>query len=249
MSKYTLLISVCLLITGPLNSPHGQSVKLSVTDGRGWIGSGGNIVSVDLENSVAVDSVRFKLLFDTNSFVEIDDLCDKGLCQIENGSFCVVKMPDISLSSPSLDFGNIPVGWSSNKVLTLWNVGECCEEVWNLIIASAFSDHPDFSVPSPTFPQVIPPGECIGIVVTFTPSTEGPVRAILTILANDPDEPTLQIPLPGYGVLSYVSIPDVCDASGDSVLASIDIYNVTPVAAVQVDLIFDVTQIMVLHLT
>ncbi|MFQ6093819.1 MAG: choice-of-anchor D domain-containing protein, partial [bacterium] len=113
--------------------------------------------------------------------------------------------PDIALSSNSHDFGDVLVDSSSSWLFTISNVGNA-----DLAVDSVTSDHPNFVVASPAFPQTVAPDDSISAEVIFTPSTTGLKTGSLTLFSDDPDEGTVNISLSGRGV-----VPDIAVSTTD----------------------------------
>lgn len=121
-----------------------------------------------------------------------------GVAHIGYGASGKIKYatpaPDIAVSPESLDFGSIETGSASPPLeLTVSNNG-----LANLIIGSIditgvnageFSQANDCST-------LVYEDSCT-ITVTFTPGSVGKKSATLNIASNDPDSPTVDVPLAG----------------------------------------------------
>ncbi|HYV84597.1 MAG TPA: choice-of-anchor D domain-containing protein [Patescibacteria group bacterium] len=101
----------------------------------------------------------------------------------------------ISYSSPlnPLDFGAGFAGADTVRTLSLRNQGTVA-----LHVASIASDAPVFS-PSP-ISATVPPGAALSIDLTFSPPDIGAYSGTLRIVSDDPDTPTVDVPLRGEGV-------------------------------------------------
>ncbi|NIO27668.1 MAG: choice-of-anchor D domain-containing protein [Candidatus Latescibacteria bacterium] len=104
----------------------------------------------------------------------------------------VMGEPDIALSDTVLDFGSVALGYFSEKTLVVTNVGED-----TLRVSSVSVDNTDYSLDTTSFD--LAPGQDRQLVVRLTPSGAGSIPGTLTIVSNDPDESTLQVPLVGLG--------------------------------------------------
>ena len=113
-----------------------------------------------------------------------------------------ILVPDIALTKTRHDFGEVSIGHFGDWELWVYNFGAA-----DLVLNDAFTDHEDFTVTFPPFPQTIPAGEHIHVVVTFTPTSEGLINGTLTLLNNDPDESESTVRLMGSGLL--VPTPDI----------------------------------------
>ncbi|MFQ6093617.1 MAG: M6 family metalloprotease domain-containing protein [bacterium] len=111
--------------------------------------------------------------------------------------------PDILASTTSHDFGNTNVGESSAWVLTIYNGG-----TGDLTVNTIISNHSDFTIASPSFPQQITSGSSMAVSVTFSPQSGGHKSGQLTVSSDDPDESILHIAVSGYGDAPSAS-PDI----------------------------------------
>jgi predicted outer membrane repeat protein len=109
--------------------------------------------------------------------------------------------PDVEVAPSELeyDFGDVNIGTSDMTFVTIYNSGSA-----NLTV-SAISFTPDsnsdFSITSgPSLPAAIEPDGFVYVGITYSPSVEGYVTAILEIISDDPDEDLVQINLGGFGV-------------------------------------------------
>lgn len=82
-------------------------------------------------------------------------------------------------------------GTTPAQTITVDNVGTC-----NLNLLNAVFSCVDFTlVNPPTFPVPISPDSGIGLTVQFTPTSAGPKLCNLTITTDDPNNPTIVVPL------------------------------------------------------
>jgi len=109
--------------------------------------------------------------------------------------------PSISLDAEQIDFGTLPANPGlQTRTLTVTNNGESR----NLDIASAALQRGTNRFAITSAPTTIGPGESGAIVVTFNPGDDGGAFAdVLVIETNDPETPTLRVP-----VLANVTIPE-----------------------------------------
>lgn len=100
-------------------------------------------------------------------------------------------VPDISVAT-SLAFGSVTVGTSKTKTLTISNVGTAALTITDITVAgSQFSRG--------TLPGTIAAGNSANVNITFSPTSTGSKSATLTIVSNDPDEPSVTVALSGIG--------------------------------------------------
>jgi hypothetical protein len=100
--------------------------------------------------------------------------------------------PDVALTG-SGEFGNVCAGAIAERVINVCNTGVC-----PLAVAGAAVDCVHFTIVSNPFPAAVDAGECLPLTVRYTPQTLGAHACNLVIsTSNDPDEPTISIPLTG----------------------------------------------------
>jgi hypothetical protein len=104
----------------------------------------------------------------------------------------VTGTPDVEVTPLALDFGITFIGASPALVVSVSNVGSDL-----LTVMSVAADHSDYSVDPVSF--VVAAGDTREVVVTFAPTTPGPVSADLSIESDDPDEPIVVVSLTGEG--------------------------------------------------
>jgi len=108
-----------------------------------------------------------------------------------------VVAPNIQVSVASCDFDSVAVGSYADRVFVVYNVGSA-----SLSLNDIASTDTAFTIPSLSFPQDIPPGDSIGVVVRFSPAGAVSYNDTLVISSNDPDEPEVYIYMVGTGVLN-----------------------------------------------
>ena len=107
-------------------------------------------------------------------------------------------IPDIEVEPASLDFGNVEVGKTATKQVTVRNAGSGGTITVTDVRISG-QDSSEFSFTNNcTYP--LGPGEECTVDVSFTPSSEGTKSATLEIYSDDPDEPKVNVSLTGNGV-------------------------------------------------
>jgi hypothetical protein len=103
--------------------------------------------------------------------------------------------PDISVSPASLNFGQVVVGSTGDRTLTVSNLG-----TQTLNVSSLTPSDPAFSVVSPTTPFSVAPGNNALVTLRFTPAAVMIYNGNLQIASNDPDESNISVPLSGQGI-------------------------------------------------
>jgi len=133
-------------------------------------------------------------------------------------------IPNITLTTTSIDFGVVEVGHSDTRTLIIGNDGSA-----DLTISSVSSSSPSFDPSGIGWPASIPPGGSATITVTFDPSVVGAFTADLTVASDDPDGPSI-VALIGSGAepeatVSTTSIDFGTVAVGYSDTGSVEMVN------------------------
>jgi uncharacterized repeat protein (TIGR01451 family) len=133
--------------------------------------------------------------------------------------------PDISVSPASHDFGSIAVGSSSSKTFLISNEGTAGLTLGTLSIAGPQAS--EFSLGNDTCSdQVIPVNKDCTVDVVFSPVSEGPKGASLSIPSDDPDESPLLVSISGgdYTVhlhsRTFAPTPGISTAARDAIINS-----------------------------
>lgn len=113
-----------------------------------------------------------------------------------SGTGVDAPMPDIEVSSLSVDFGSVDVGNFGYGTLLVENVGE-----GSLTIdTAALSGSGAFAVLSGDISgYTIPAGQSQTIAMVYAPTLTTGDSGTLTITSNDPDEPSVEVVLAGNG--------------------------------------------------
>jgi len=107
----------------------------------------------------------------------------------------VIGVPNIVVAPDSIDFGSAFIGFGKTDTLRVKNTGS---ETLN--VSSIMSNKIVFSANPTTF-SVPPFGGEQRVTVTFMPNDTGLFTGDLTIASDDPDEPSLTVPLRGVGLI------------------------------------------------
>ncbi|MCP4414479.1 MAG: choice-of-anchor D domain-containing protein, partial [Gammaproteobacteria bacterium] len=121
--------------------------------------------------------------------------------------------PEIDVSPLSNDFGDVPVSTTSQKTITIDNIGTevpGTSITGNLTvneIVSVVGNSADFAITVPfILPKVIGPGQSATVEVTYSPSDAGTDTASFDILSDDEDEPVVTVDCIGNGVITEVCL-------------------------------------------
>jgi len=115
------------------------------------------------------------------------------------------NVPDISVTPLSYDFGNVEVKKSKTASFKVKNNGKA-----DLLISTSITgtDVSMFTITSSGGNKTIKPGKTLTIKVVFKPTSGGSKSSTLEITSNDPDTPTIDIPLTGTAPFS-AKTPDI----------------------------------------
>jgi hypothetical protein len=116
------------------------------------------------------------------------------------------NVPDISVTPLSYDFGNVEVKKSKTASFKVKNNGKA-----DLLISTSITgtDVSMFTITSGGgVSKTIKPGKTLTIKVVFKPTSAGSKSSTLEITSNDPDTPTIDIPLTGTAPFS-AKTPDI----------------------------------------
>ena len=102
-------------------------------------------------------------------------------------------VPDIVVDPLLIDFGQVDLGMSPSDTVAVSNVGGASLTVSALTLSGSS----DFSLSAPTLPGTIAPGQTKYVTVIYTPSDEIADTGTLTVVSDDPDEPSVDVSLSG----------------------------------------------------
>jgi hypothetical protein len=102
--------------------------------------------------------------------------------------------PQLSVTPASIDFGTLSNGLKGSASLALSNVGSADLTVSMMTVSGSA-----FGISGITTPKTISAGQSAQVTATFSPTTSGAVSGSISIVSNDPTNPTLSVPLTGTG--------------------------------------------------
>jgi len=196
--------------------PASPGTEIGVFDdtlcvGLGHVLSDGNIDIVTWEGSAnpplpgftaghAITAKLYVNMFGTAMEIDATISPETGNGTFGSGSFSVISLssiagiaPNISVNNPQLQFGAVQVGETEEQSIEITNAGNVA-----LDIASVTSNNTQYEIPN--YSGTISVNESITLVVEFTPEDAEQVNGEITIVSNDPDEPSKIINLSGQGV-------------------------------------------------
>ena len=108
-----------------------------------------------------------------------------------------IAVPRIDVTPGSVAFGDVMLGASSSKTVTIKNSGDATLVVRSVALETPASGVSLGSVPPST---TVAPGASIQVKLTFAPTSTGPVSTVLKVVSDDADLPVVRIPVTGAGV-------------------------------------------------
>ena len=111
----------------------------------------------------------------------------------ETGDKLSRLQPTIEASPNPLVFDSMPVGVRTELAVDIRNVGGSALELTSIRLEA--SSATDFSLGAGAEPQSIAPGTTVSLKVGLTPSDIGAADGAVLIDSNDPETPTLRVPL------------------------------------------------------
>ncbi|MBK7413218.1 MAG: choice-of-anchor D domain-containing protein [Ignavibacteria bacterium] len=112
-----------------------------------------------------------------------------------------IPEPILELSTPSVDFGEIPVGYDKTLQLNglIKNVGTAPLLVSGLTITPS-----EFTITNgPTLPLTLAPGTSADVTLKASPTTKGALTGTMNIASNSPSNPSASLALSAAYVLRY----------------------------------------------
>ena len=192
----------------PLTVQNTGSLPLNITattiPGMPWIiASGGGAQTINPGGSITM-----QLQFQPNSAGNANGTLTIASNAANDPSFDVAltgvgipSAPNLQVSSTALDFGAVSVGLSSLRSVTLNNTGNANLSISNQTISGA--DASEFTITHNSGVNIGASGNDY-IEIRFMPGSSGAKTAMLTIISNDPNNPTTTVNLSGSGTSSNV---------------------------------------------
>lgn len=148
---------------------------------------------------------------------------------------------------PFVRFGEVDVGESATKRITLYNRGIDPLTLNDVTVSDVDDVYSIMFDPAELPPTVLEKGEDFIVDVIFTPVNDMTARGTVTIASDDPDQGTVEIPLTGNDPTPCLDInPAVADfgtlAPGTSMMQQITLLNCSqslPVSVTAIELIDD----------
>jgi hypothetical protein len=109
--------------------------------------------------------------------------------------------PQLSVTPASIDFGAVSNGLKGTANLLLNNAGSSDLTVSMMTVTGSA-----FGITGIATPKTISAGQSAPLTVTFSPTTAGAASGSLSIISNDPTNPTLAIALTGQGTTAATGL-------------------------------------------
>ncbi|WP_428268658.1 choice-of-anchor D domain-containing protein [Haliangium sp.] len=173
-------------------SPTGQYAFVGAPPAAGTVITPSNNVSVTIRCTPAAIGVKTAELF-------IDSDADLGNDPEVISLTCRGQQPDIAVAPGSIGFGARQVGSpSNNQTVTISNASGANVSLLTVSeIRLGGSNPADFSFTPNS--GTVAPGNTLPVSVGFNPTAPGPRAATLTIVSDDPDQPSIDVALTGEG--------------------------------------------------
>jgi len=148
-----------------------------------------------------------------------------------NGSV-LLQCPDISLSAGTLNFDRTPLGTSTIRTVTIFNMGNLPLNITNISINSVFFEvmgNSSFTIAA---------GQSSILNIRFNSVTKGQYNPTMTLISNDPDKGTWLLPLyaRSYAV-NELHMGNMSAYSGKEATLTCSINNMEPFTGFQFDLL------------
>jgi len=125
----------------------------------------------------------------------------------------ITDTPDISVKPVSYDFGSAGIGKNSAvQSFQITNTGKANLMTGTILLTG--SNSAEFNIQTPDCSwRILDPSESCDMNLLFSPVSKGGRNATLEILSNDPDSPTLKVPLSGTAIKIWTVCSSGCEYS------------------------------------
>jgi len=189
-------------ITSPTSEPTYETETSPITiSGVASDGGGLSIIAIntgDINNGTLENwSFPVDLVEGTNPLtISATDISGNVESDVITVNY-ILSEPNISVSPPSNNFGDVPVGGFSEQGFVVLNNGNVTLQVSTSSIEGPDADQ--FSIENGNGAFNLEPANTHNITVRFSPISTGAKNAILRISSNDPDEAQKDVSLSGNG--------------------------------------------------
>lgn len=131
--------------------------------------------------------------------------------------------PDVSVASASVSFGTVGSESVRTKTVTIHNTGGAPLDLDRIGLNGSDA----ISAVSGTGSETLVPGETQRVTIQFAPTTGGGASATLSVITDDPDEPTTTVSISGVGQVPDVSLGTTSEQFGTVGVGSSSLTAVT----------------------
>jgi len=150
-------------------------------------------------------------LVHTPSLTQIDTLIVQVADGVDTTAFSwfvdARLIPRIAVAVDTVKFGSVAIGDTGRVVLTVANQGHAELNISNLQVG-------DLRFAAVFGTSLIPAGETTSLELRYLPLTRRARQSTITFATDDPDHPTVQIPVSGKGVVPTQVVLDLDPATG-----------------------------------
>ena len=193
-----------------------KDLNLTISDANACALSVTGISSTDPTDFKTANVVSFPLTVAGNGSVEVPIRFQPASFGAKSGSMIITSNggsasvpvsgnapPGHITVSGSGTFGNVCAGGANGQqTITVANTGPC-----DLHVTSASISCPDFTIEGNPFPAIISADASLPLTIKFTPTSIGPKSCTLTITSDDPNNPTVTIPLTATTPAVSIDVP------------------------------------------
>lgn len=140
---------------------------------------------------------------DTGSLVIMSDDPDNPIFSLPINGIGKTLIPQILAQPDSINFQDVILGQTVTIEIRIVNTGSSDLIISDISISSGTSS--TFSVAADHSGYIVKPGDTINLNVVYSPQEAGIDTGTITISSNDPDQPSLNIPLSGNGLPAPVA--------------------------------------------
>ena len=208
VNNNTLRVFAYSLTQSPFSGSSGEVCSFEVK-----LGTKPGDYPLSLENTVIGDSASLNIITDASNGI------------------LTLHAPDVELNVSSMDYDRVPLLQFLDRTFTIQNQGNAV-----LSVTRIYTSMQDFEIMSDTTLN-IQPGASHTATIRFHSNTKGIYDEQVTIISDDPDEPTQVVSLHAVAyAVNELNINDMFGRSGHVATMSIDISNMEAFVGFSFDL-------------
>ena len=154
-----------------------------------------NILTITTEEPLVIEpdaSVEVEVYFKPETFLPYNRSLDIESNDPDNPSYSIAilgegvdgPVPDIAVTPPAIDFGEVAQGTTETKYFEIRNTGSGVLEIQNVEIEGSG----DFTIITDLNGASYAQDQFSTVIVTYSPTSEGGANARIRLQTNDPDE-------------------------------------------------------------